>query len=416
MSHPTQGAQGRCGRRQVVPWLAGLAVGCAPPQRLPLPGLVNIVVQLESREYVSLLVKLEAPRRRPAVRVAPGLVAYDGSRILEVSTWPRLDPNGELMRELQVHDVLRDRRVVVTVAPGGDLDDHLDVVNLGDRKALLRLQRVGGHQTWSALDLVTGELTAAESTAPTADFARLGPDRGFSVRLEEQRLVLGLPHAEGGGDLALLDRTDHIVAVHWIAGETVPWERLDPLQARFKSAGSVVARAQGCKIDGDLREWSGDEALAVEGLGHLQQGGYRWQGVRDASFALAARLSPEVLCLAVRIRDDHLLEGQDLLVIDTGQARFELPMPAGPERMVREGLQIAFTDRAPFGAGAEMSLDPSAWTVTEGSVPLRVLYQDVDPGEEPTLLASAPDIPWASLAGVRLPRRGREGVPSAHPR
>ncbi|MFH1469466.1 MAG: hypothetical protein ABIO70_34085 [Pseudomonadota bacterium] len=412
MNPATPGAWGRGGGWLALAPLVAVVCGCEPPDRLVLPGLVNIVVQLESREYVSLLVTLDAPRRRPAVRVAPGLVSYDGHRIIEVSTWPHLSPDGALVRELEVHDLLRDRRVIVTVEPGGELDDRLDVVNLGDREARLRLRPAAGGETMSVLDLVTGELTEAEPAVPTATYARLGPDRGFSVRLEGSRLVLGLPHADGGGDLPLLDQTDHIVAVHWIGEEAVPWGRLDPLQARFKSAGSVVASAQDCVADGDLGEWSGDEALAVEGLGHVERGGHLWQGVRDASFALAARLSPDALCLAIRIRDDHLLEGRDLLVLDTGEARFELPLPAGPTEEEHDGLRIAFTDRATFGVGAELRLHPAIWTVRDGNVPLRVLYSDADPGEDPVLLASAPDVPWAALAGVRLPRRGREGVPS----
>jgi hypothetical protein len=222
--------------------------------------------------------------------------------------------------------------------------------------------------------------------------------------------MLALPHEREGGDLALLDQVDHVVTVRWIAEQVVPAERLDPLQARFRSAGSVVARAQECEIDGDLSEWSEDEALAVGGAGNLERGVSHWQGARDASFALAARLAPHALCVAIRLRDDRLLTGEDLLVLDTRVARFDLPLPAAPGIVERAGLRAAFTDRAPFGTGVELRLEPGTWTVEDGNVPLRVLFHDQDPGEAVAVLASAPDLPWAALAGVRLPRRGRSGA------
>lgn len=390
--------------------LASLLLACEPPERLLLPRRVAIVVQLKSRDYASLLVDLDAPRRRPAIRVAQGLVLYDGDQLIEIRVRPHLAPDGILEREVEVQDLLHDRRYVVTAARPVDLDDRLDVVSVTDREALLSRRRAGEAAQILALDLASGELREVPTVTATERFERFGPDRGFSVHLDGDRLLLSQPHEQSSGDVPLLDQTDHVVAVRWIAEEAVPAESLDLLRERFKAAGSVVARAQDCTVDGDLSEWSGDEALAVGGAGNLERGASQWQGVRDASFALAARLAPHALCIAVRVRDDHVVAGEDLLVLDTRVARFDLALPDRPESLEQSGIRAAFTDRAPFGVGVELSLAPGTWIVEDGHVPLRVLFHDLDPGDAPVVMASAPDVPWASLAGVRLPRRGRSGA------
>jgi hypothetical protein len=229
------------------------------------------------------------------------------------------------------------------------------------------------------------------------------------VYLEGDTVRLSLPHDDPDEALELLDDVTDIVAVHWIAEELVPAASLDTLQARFKSAGAIIASAQGCEVDGDLMEWAGDGALAVGGAGHLVQGGRNWKGDRDASFAVAARLAPHALCAAVRVRDDQILPGEDLLTVITDKARFELPVPEQPGRLQEGALQAAFTDRAAFGVGVEFCLHPTSWSVHEGHVPLRVLFRDRD-GEGETVIASAPELPWPALAGVRLPRHGRTGA------
>jgi hypothetical protein len=182
------------------------------------------------------------------------------------------------------------------------------------------------------------------------------------------------------------------------------------LQRRVEAAGSVAALAMEAHPDGDLGEWSNETALSVGSAAHISRGLVAWSGARDASFALAAHLTPHQLCAAVRVRDDQLLPGVDVLTVETELRSFELEIPPEPTVIREEGFVAAFTDQASFGVGVEMCLEPELWTVHDGHVPFRVLYRDQDPGQELTLLASAPDIPWPALAGIRLPRRGREGA------
>ncbi len=372
--------------------------------------MVSVVARLDGGEYLSLLVDLNAPRERPTLRVAPGLVSYDGERLFQYQPRSRLDPGGRIVHELLVKDLLRNKEFTVIADASGMPGDQLDVVHLRERSALLRLMPDAGDPRWWEVKLFSGELRELEVAEAVQRFERFGPDRGFAVYLDQGNLVLGLPRDGTGEAVPLLDAVDGIVAVHWIAEEYFRGASLDVLESRFKMAGAVVARAQECAVDGDLSEWSGDEALAVSTDSHVARGAAAWDGPRDASFALAARLAPHELCLAVRVRDDHLVPGADAVIIHADERSWQLPVPAHPEPLEQQGVRAAFTDQAAFGIGVELCMDPSVWRVHEGHVPLRVLYRDQDPGQELCVLASAPDIPWPALAGVRLPRRGREGA------
>ncbi len=372
--------------------------------------MVSVVARLEGGDYLSLLVDLEAPRERPTLRVAPGLVSYDGERMYQYEPRSRLGDGGSVVHELEVHDLLRNQKFTVTVDVAGQVGDRLEVVHLRERVALLRLVPARGDPRWWEVQLFSGELRELQVAEAVERFERFGPDRGFAVYLEQEHMVLTLPRGERGDSVPLLDDVDGIVAVHWIAEEYFQGASLEVLESRFKMAGAVAARAQESTVDGDLSEWTGDDALAVGTRSHVAQGVESWDSTRDASFALAARLAPHELCLAVRVRDDEIVPGADAVILESGQRSWQLQVPVAPEFVEQEGLRAAFTDKASFGVGVELCLDPSVWTAHDGHVPIRVLYRDQDSGQSLCILASAPDIPWPALAGVRLPRRGREGA------
>ncbi len=397
---------------RVAGWLLpalGLA-SCESPELLGLPTMVNILARLEDGANVSMLVDLEAPRERPTLRVSRGLVSYDGQRLLELQPSGRMTPEGLIAHELKLADLLRGAESTVRVAAGGGPGERLEVVHLRERTALLRLVGPEGVLAWYEMILHTGELRELEEAHAIRRFERYGPERGFTVTMDEDQLVLALPRGGQGDAFPLLGHVDGVVTVNWIAEEYFADRGPEELSHRFKMAGSVVAMAQECEPDGDLREWTRDQALSVGSEAHVAQGLSSWSNARDASFALAARLAPHELCAAVRVRDDHLVAGADALLILTEGHRFQLDVPARPGPVDAPGLRGAFTDQASFGVGVEFCLHPSVWTVHEGHVPFRVLYRDQDPGEELTVLASAPEVPWPALAGVRLPRRGQEGA------
>ncbi len=391
--------------------LFALTASCEAPQRMALPVMVNVVVRLEDGAYASMLVDLETPGTRPSLRVAPGLLSYDGQRLFRLEPRTRATSEGLLIHELEVRDLLRGAAFSVQLQPPANPGERLEVVHLRQREALIRVRDAGGTVAWWEVGLYSGELERIPQASAVERFERFGPARGFAVYRREDRVVLALPHGEQGEGLPLLDHVDGVVAVGWIAEEHFSRSGADVLDRRFKMSGSVTAMAQPATPDGDLREWSHDRALSVGTASHVESGLGSWSGARDASFALAARLTPQRLCVAVRIRDDAILPEQDRLVIVTALRRFEIPVPPRPGKVQRDGLEGAFTDQASFGVGLELCLAPETWTVEEGNIPFRVLFEDHDPDQEPTLMASAPDIPWPTLAGVRLPRRAQDGLP-----
>lgn len=389
---------------------AALTPGCEPPARNRLPDVVNVLVRLDTGGYASLLVDLHAPRRRPGVRVAMGLISWNGQDLAEVVPVQHLGPEGTRRTDLQVLDLLGEGEVHVQVAPPGHPEAHLEVVLLKERSVVVRAFGPGWER-WVEVDTTTGAVAEVEPVPSTARFERYGPDRGFAVYLEDGRLMLSLPHQGDDAAIPLLDEVEGVVAVRWVSTPRLGSGADPALDYRFKMAGTLAARAQQVAVDGDLGEWKGDTALAVGELAQLLAGEAYWQGSRDASFAVATRLTPEALCAAVRIRDDQVLPGEDFVVLHVGEREYREILPEGPERRSSEGLDVAFTDRVEFGTGLEACVDGSRWKPQEGVVPFRVLFHDHDPGEGVTIMATAPELPWPALAGVRLPRRGQEGVP-----
>ncbi len=390
--------------------LVAVPSACEAPQRMGLPVMVNVVVRLEDGEYASLMVDLDAPHIRPGLRVARGLVSYNGQQLLELAPSVLSAPGPGARHQLEVGDLLRSTSFTVQVAEGAVGSGPLEVVHMRERQALLRLEDDQGEERFWEVGLYSGELEELGDARASQRFERYGPERGFAVYMADDEVMLALPHGQQGEAMALLDHVAGVVSVSWIAEEYFPSSGLEVLERRFKMAGSVIAMAQPCTPDGDLREWSKDQALSVGTASHVESGLGSWENARDASFALAARLAPHELCVAVRVRDAEILPQQDHIVILTELQRFVLPVPAAPSTVQQPGLTAAFTDQASFGIGLELCLAPSTWTVKDGNIPFRVQYHDADPQQETTVIASAPDIPWPSLAGVRLPRRAQDGA------
>jgi len=375
-----------------------------------LPTVVSVVTRMEPRGYLSLLVDLNAPRQRPTLRVAPGLVAYDGQNLVEVQPIARIDEDLGPTWELLVSDLQSGDERLLPVARGAEVHGGLEVVHLLERSVVMRNQAADGSSQWREVDLSGGGQKTLAEAEGTSRFECYGPDRGFTIYLDGQRLMLALPHGNSEEALPLLDQVAGVVSVNWVAESMFPTFVDQALDGRFKMAGSLQAMARESTVDGDLREWAQDVALGVGSAAHVQEGLEAWDNERDASFAVAARLAPYELCAAIRVRDDDLLPGQDIIEVETNLERWQLEVPAEPTELSVRGLHAAFTDQASFGVGVELCLHPQVWETRDGHVPFRVIYRDVDEDEGVTIIASAPDIPWPALAGVRLPRRGREGT------
>ena len=390
-----------------------VATGCflmlhmgAPASRTGLPTLVNIIARLQPSGYVSLLVQLHAPRRRPSLRATSGIVSYDGRRLLEILPLAR---EAGFTADLRIQDLLSDSEVQVQVVTGSEQDVELDVMQLLERSTVVRIRSSIGER-WVAVDTRNGALARHGSFQALERFGTYGPDRGFAVALQDEKLVLSLPDGERQEDIPLLDGVDGIVAVHWIPEQIFSEPATEELDRRFKMASTLTARAQTCDVDGDLGEWRSDAALGVGSIAQVQRGYPWWENERDASFAVATRLAPHALCAAVRVRDEELRAGEDMLVVAVDQLRYQLPIPDQPRELRRQGLRAMFTDQASFGIGLEFCVDGSLWESFDGHVPFRIEYHDHDQDQGVAVLASAPNLPWPALAGVRLPRRAIGGA------
>lgn len=393
--------------------LSPLEDACESPNRTGLPLHVNVVAHLESGENLSLLVDLHAPRRRPTVRVAQGLLYFDGDHMWEVGRVPRVDDSSHIVMDLDLVDLLGESEGRVQIAPPAASDGHVELMSIAGHTAVVRGYGEGWER-WIDVDLGSGVGEEIANSAASARFVHYGPGRGFVVFLEEDTLMLKLPRTDDEASVPLIGGVERIVGVNWLPERSFSKRVEGLLDRRFKMAGSLAAHAQTCRVDGDLEEWTQDAALGVSEPAQVHQGQAFWSGPRDASLALAARLTPEALCTAVRIRDADILVGVDELEFVISGHSERIRIAEGPQVREEAGgeLRMAFTDRVPFGTGIEICFGPSYWEPTpSGLVYFRLVYRDADPDEGVSVLASAPEVPWPYLAGIRLPRRGRDGLP-----
>lgn len=399
-------------------WLLSLLVACQcdTPARTRLPSHVSVVVWLESateqeEPYASLIVDLNAPRRRPTVRAHQGILAFDGDRLVEVSRVPRAGTEGRV-QDLRLQHPLEDTSILVRIAPDDVTSCHLEIAQVREQRVVVRAWG-DSWERWVEVDSNDGDLEDVDAVVASARFIQMGPGQGFSIQSEGGHLLLKLPHDREQDSIQLVDGVASVVSVDWVsvdAGDPVLQGVLDH---RFKMAGALTALARSCEVDGDLREWSRDMALAVDSLAQVQRGEEGWHGARDASFGVTARVTPTALCAAVRVRDDDIIPGGDRIEFEVAGQVLSYDAPLYPEERQDEWARAAFNNRITFGLGMEACFDRSAWQDHPDIVPFRVLFNDIDTDSDVvTVLATAPDLPWPSLAGVLLPRGLPEPVVS----
>ena len=371
--------------------------------------MVSIVVEVSNQEYASLLVELPAPRRKPVLRVYRGILAFDGEHLQEVSLMKRASGDATVT-DVLLSELLSGGEVMVQIAPPDAADGRAQIIHLMERTAVLRGWGTDWER-WLEVDLEDARVEEVDVPVSTRRFLHFGPGHGFMVYVDGDGLKLRLPFDEEPEAIPLMEKVESVIAVRWITEREFSSSVDELLNRYFKMAGTMGAQARTCQVDGDLSEWSRDDALSVGRVAQIQSGSESWSGVRDASLAVATRLTPLALCTAVRIRDDEILPGRDQLEFILSGSVYRFPIPESPTTSENEQYHVAFTDQVSFGTGLEICFDPTAWTANQGWVRLRVLYYDQDNGQDVTVLATAPDVPWTSMAGVKLPRRAVDGVP-----
>ncbi len=346
-----------------------------------LPTWVNVAVRFDDGSHGSVTVSFDNPRRPPEIRYQNGLWTFDGADFLRIDTRVR-QHEGEVLHDLSVTDLMTDERYVVDTESAGD---HWDIAAVRDGAVAL-----DGDRGVFWIDARTGD--EVEPGEVAHELVHFGPGRGFTIELEDGTANLKLPLREDEG-LPLFQDVAQIVSVSWLYDNEVDDAERAALGSVFKAVSPIWARNQPAAVDGRLTEWRHDRALAVDSDSHVQDGLEDWAGARDGSFGVAARVDDGRLKLAIRVRDDQLLYGEDQLVIQVGANAYHVDIAsAGPIRGLI-GAKGVFTDTVDFGTGLELSLPLPPPPTEKAALPLVVSYIDADPDQAvATVLSNAPSM------------------------
>lgn len=353
--------------------LALLGTGCRRP--LPekgLPDALAAVVWLEDGELLSMLVELPRPGVEPTVRLAEGAVAVDKGW---ARAWLTRDL-GQGRTRCTLMDLAGDA-TWSTEASGPlelwSLDRERAVVRAGD--TVLEQPALPG----------AGARPLAELPGPGGALTHPGPVGGFALRVEQGRLEVRLPRTEGTAAwTALMHGVDHLVGSWWLVSTALPpWQR-KVVDDRFKQVGVLHAADEPAVADGRLGEWRGSQALRVDHPSQILQGQASWSGERDGAFGVAARASGDQAVLAIRVRDNMVNAPYDQLVLRSGRSELFVPLD-GHAGETRAGDWAAHRSRRRgWDQAVEVQLPASAL----GGMVVHLV--DSDPGQQPTLMATAP--------------------------
>lgn len=217
---------------------------------------------------------------------------------------------------------------------------------------------------------------------PEGEVHAQGPGQGFGVLLHEQRVLLNLPLREEPLILAT-----GVASLHSV--EMLPISRAtDDALAPYGVVSVVLIGSGDAVADGSFQEWRGAKSLAVDSAGYVASGLAQWEGPRDASMAVVARVRGERIVVGVRVRDEDLRLGQDRIEVETREGVVRVPVQDGGACPALERWSCAFTERVDFGVGLELGADLAS--VAETGLILR--YVDTDADSEATVLQSAPSI------------------------
>lgn len=282
---------------------------------------------------------------------------------------------------------------------------HADLHGEPEGEPFDRFTGVPVHVTPSGVWVADDEVTwrrgfdgrISDAARPPQRTLWTSPGGTTAVSLSRGRLTV---QPENQPATVLLDRVDDVAGLWFV--DTPPPEGFARRVTVLSAEGG-----KGATIDGDLAEWSDQEAVAVHDPDQVLSGIEQWDGPSDGSFGVAARLHRGRLLLAVRVRDDQVGPGDQLVLLLPHRS---ITVPLDDPTEVPE-LEIA-SQTVRYGASVELSLQLGNLRPSRMELPLVVRLVDVDDGEEPTLLATAPD---ARLVGVypEVPSDGEQALTTA---
>ncbi len=366
-----------------------LGPGCRRP--LPTGGLPDglaAVVALSDGQMISVLIELPRPGVEPSVRLSEGAIAFDTGW---ASAW-MVQQGARGQHESVLMDLSDATRVHRHLLPGPVQLRRLDadgaVVSASNQ--LLRLS-MGSTEGATRLSLDPG---------PAGETLHPGPAGGFALRVQEGRLELRLPRSDGVRWRPVMHDVDYLVGSWWVLSTTLPpWQRR-VVDDRFKQVGVITTADDIAVPDGDLSEWRGQTALGVDHPSQLLTGQGGWRGERDAAFGVAARRGQTGSVVAVRVRDDIVDAPSDLLVFRTDEQEIIVPLDGHASTTSGPGWTAVRSERDGWDQYVELHLDEIR---PENMV---VHFLDSDPGEELTVLATAPYPAMLALGALVLEPEG----------
>lgn len=362
--------------------------GCEDQEVKRLPDHLMTVARLERGGYVSLMVHLPRPGEQPTIRMTPGIVAAGPGWANAVHI---TEPDAAMVRTVHFSSLTGDALVECPIRGNPDI---LSVDKAGVHVG------VAENRWW--MDAARGLVEpATEAAYPGGRQTWRGPRDGFSLRLIDSHIELHLPRSEGVG-IPLLHGVDAVLGSWWLRDAEIPTWEAEHLNALFKEVGGLAVEPGVAVADGDMREWRGDRALAVDSRSQVISGEEYWSGARDGSFGVAARVDQGTTWLAIRIRDDAILHGSDRLELSLNDRKITIILPDEDDSEVSgEGWRAVFTRPRMQGIGVEIELTTP--TLSEARVLNTVVrYVDHDPGQGSALLGTSAWPGLVELGQARL--------------
>lgn len=365
-----------------------LALGCGPVHGYGgLPDGAVAVVSLKGGGHASVYVDLRRDPTGPRVRAATGVLALGAARATVLTTSEREGVVEVALRELGTARgaavALTGPAELVALEPDGDA-----VLQTAEGRLTLSLDEGGARPG--------GELL------PESRWHH-GPGEGFHLRRAGDRLELLRPRGDDARWMPLLQGVDRLLGAWWVNSSRLPEPVREVMDARMKELVGLEVEPGQATPDGDLSEWRGALARPVERESQVLSGLDAWEGPRDAAFGMTARHDGDRLYIALRVRDDARVAGQDRLEILTADRVFRLVLPDHAGSLAGTGWEAAFSEPDLYGQGVELVIHGySAAELREGRPVVQLV--DVDPDEEVVRLGSAPSPALGSLAALPLSR------------
>jgi hypothetical protein len=203
--------------------------------------------------------------------------------------------------------------------------------------------------------------------------------------------MLNLPHRRRA--VPIFGSGATLISVAWL--DQLPEPVQGEVTERYRALERIRISPESSRVDGDLNDWSNDEALPVDSASNILTGAEHWSGPRDASFGVAAHLHRGRLEVGVRIRDDDVLVGRDKIEIETEHGVWTVPLKDRGVYTLSNGAEVAFTEQSGFGVGMEFGVPMGEHVPSIDRLPVIVRYLDVDALEaieDASVISTAPSM------------------------